>query len=297
MIQGPVLKKGDTVALVSPAKAIDEFLVMHAKNLFEKQEFNVIVSSNATNTYRYFSGTDEVRLADFQWAIDDPSVKAIVCNRGGYGSVRLLEQLNAANLLREPKWILGFSDVTYFHCLGQQLGFETAHTTMPLNFAENTPQALESMFHVLFGKNNEYQWESLSENKLGEVVGKVIVGNLSLFYALLGTPLCPNFEDAIWVIEDVGEQLYHLDRMLWSFKMAGVFDQIAGLIVGGMTDLKDTAVPTEWKVEELVLQHVKYRQIPVAFNAPVGHINDNRAFINGRKAHFEVTSTKVLFQQ
>ncbi|MGV3612932.1 MAG: S66 peptidase family protein [Fluviicola sp.] len=297
MICPPKLVPGDTIALVSPAKAIETSHIEFARIFFEKHGFNVLVGSNAANEYRYFSGTDEERAGDLQWAIDHPDVKAIVCNRGGYGAIRLFDTVNWANLLREPKWILGFSDITNFHCLGLKLGIESAHTSMPLNFRENTAESLDSILNVLQGKPNEYNWPVNVSNKTGKTEGNVVGGNLSILYSLLGTPYSPIYDDTILFIEDVGEQVYHLDRMLWAFRFAGVFDRISGLIVGGMTDLKDTATPTGWTVEELILEHTKYRSFPIAFNAPVGHITDNRAFICGRKATLAVTENHISFIQ
>lgn len=297
MISPPHLVPGDTIALVSPAKAIEVAYIDFAKDYLEKQGFNVLVGSHASNEYRYFSGTDEERASDVQWAIDHPDVKAIICNRGGYGAIRLFDLVNWANLLREPKWILGFSDITNFHCLGLKLGIESAHTSMPLNFRENTPESLQSILNVLQGQPNEYCWQANAANKPGTAAGNVVGGNLSILYSLLGTPYSPNYEHAILFIEDIGEQVYHLDRMLWAFRYAGVFDRISGLIVGGMTDMKDTATPTEWTVEELILEHTKYRSYPIAFDAPVGHIPDNRAFICGRKATFTVTENHISFRQ
>lgn len=297
MICTPKLVPGDTIALVSPAKAIETTHIDFAKSYLEQQGFNVLVGAHAGNQYRYFSGTDEERATDLQWAVDHPEVKAIVCNRGGYGAVRLFDLVNWANLLREPRWIAGFSDITNFNCLGLRLGIETAHTTMPLNFRENTEASLASLLRVLRGEKNEYTWDAHPLNKPGTAHGKVVGGNLSILYGLLGTPYCPDFEQAILFIEDVGEQVYHLDRMLWTLKFAGVFDRIAGLIVGGMTDMKDTAMPTEWTVEQLILEHTKYNAFPIAFQSPVGHIPDNRAFICGRTADFSVSESQSYFAQ
>lgn len=297
MIRPPQLVSGDTIALVSPAKAIEASYIEFAKSYLENQGFKVIVGSNSANEYCYFSGTDLERANDLQWAIDHPEVKAIICNRGGYGAVRLFDLVNWANLLREPKWILGFSDITNFHCLGLKLGIETAHTTMPLNFQENAAESLDSLVNVLRGTENQYIWNTHASNKLGMATGNVVGGNLSILYSLLGTPYSPNYENAILFIEDIGEQVYHLDRMLWAFRFAGVFDRIAGLIVGGMTDMKDTTTATQWTIEELILEHTQYRSFPVAFQAPVGHISDNRAFICGRSATFTVTENQSYFFQ
>lgn len=297
MIRPPQLKPGDTIALVSPAKGIEASYIDFAKDYFENQGFKVLIGEHAYGQYRYFSGTDQQRAADLQWAIDHPEVKAIVCNRGGYGAVRLFDLVNWANLLREPKWILGFSDITNFNCLGLKLGIETAHTTMPLNFGENSPESLDSLMNVLQGNPNEYSWNASPFNKTGQASGMVVGGNLSILYSLLGTPYCPNYENAILFIEDIGEQVYHLDRMLWAFRYAGVLERISGLVVGGMTDLKDTATATGWNVEDLIREHTVFRSFPIAFQAPVGHISDNRAFICGRTGSLKVTEDQCYFTQ
>lgn len=297
LIRGPILKQGDVIALISPAKAIELSFVAFAKSFFEQAGFRVKTGKHALNQFGYFAGTDEERAADLQEAIDDPEVKAIICNRGGYGAVRLFDRVNWANLLREPKWLSGFSDITNFHCFALKLGIESIHATMPLNFRENTPEALNSLLKIMTGEPNRYSWNTNSFNRPGLVEAEVVGGNLSILYAHLGTPFCPDYDGKILVIEDLGEQYYHLDRMLWAFRQSGVFEKISGLIIGGMTGMKDTAQPTGFTLETLIQDHLVYRSIPVAFDAPIGHIHDNRAVLIGRKALLEVTDSGVLFSQ
>lgn len=297
LIQPQILRKGDTIALVSPAKAIDVQCISFAKQWLENQGFRVLVGKNAAGVDRYFSGTDQERSDDLQWAIDHPEVKAILCNRGGYGAIRLIEPVQWANLLREPKWIIGFSDITNFHCQALHLGIESVHATMPLNFQENTADSLTSLLSVLQTGGVTHHWLPVSANKLGEAHGQLVGGNLSIVYSLLGTPLCPDFEGSILFLEDVGEQYYHLDRMLQAMRLAGVFDQISGLIIGGMTDMSDTANPTKWTIKELVLDQLQFRSIPVCFDIPIGHQADNRAVIVGRNTHLIVSEDRVFCQQ
>lgn len=297
MIRPPVLRPGDTIALVSPAKAIEPELIQTAASFFEDKGFRVLIGAHAAGSWNYFSGTDEARTQDLQWAIDHPEVKAIICNRGGYGALRVLQQVQWANFLREPRWLAGFSDITNFHAQGLKLGVETIHSTMPLNFAENTPRSLESLLDVLQHGHTHLEWKTTHSGKNGSATGRVIGGNLSILYSLLGTPLCPSFQDAILFIEDVGEQWYHVDRMFQSMKLAGVFNEIAGLVVGGMTDMKDTAVPTGYSLEGLVHEMVQFRQIPVAFDAPIGHQNDNQAVIVGRIGHLIVSDQQSTLIQ
>lgn len=297
IIQGPILQAGDLIALVSPAKAIEENFVNYAQNFLEKAGFRVQIGKHALGQFGYFAGTDEERAADLQAAIDNPEVKAIICNRGGYGAVRLFDRVDWANLLREPKWIVGFSDITNLHCFALRQGISSIHASMPLNFEENTEEALSSLLHVLLGKKNNYSWTGNSNNMQGTVEATVVGGNLSILYAHLATPYCPDYEGKILFVEDIDEQYYHLDRMLWAFNQAGVFERISGLIVGGMTGMKDTANPTGYSVEGLFREHLKYRAIPLAFDAPVGHIPDNRAFVCGRIGKLAVGNDTVQFSQ
>jgi len=297
MIRPAALQTGDTIAIVSPAKAIEAEHIDFAKHFFESKGFEVIIGEHAYGQYNYFSGTDEERMQDFQLALDNPEVKAIICARGGYGCVRITDHLQWANLLREPKWIVGFSDVTVFHLQALQLGVESIHATMPLNYRENSVEALESLLASLTAAKVDHSWKSSPFDREGEASGELIGGNLSILYSLLATPLKPDFTGKILFIEDVGEQMYHLDRILQTMKLGGVFDKISGLIVGGMTDMRETAMPTTWTVEQLVLDQLRYRKIPVAFNAPTGHISDNRALICGAPAMFTITGGITAIRQ
>ncbi|MDH4472460.1 MAG: LD-carboxypeptidase [Fluviicola sp.] len=297
MIRPEILQPGDTIILVSPAKSIEATHIDFARDFFEQKGLNVLTGDHAYGVHTYFSGTETERISDFQKAIDNPEIKAVICTRGGYGCIRIVEQLQWANLLRHPKWIVGFSDITILHQKALRLGVESIHATMPLNYRDNSKEALESLWESLTKASVHHEWKPNTANKTGEAAGKLVGGNLSILYSLLATPLCPDFENNILFIEDVDEQYYHLDRMLQTFKLAGVLDQISGLIVGGMSDMKDTAAPTGWTVEELVLTHFKYRKIPIAFDAPIGHIDDNRAVICGAQARLAITDDNVKLVQ
>lgn len=289
----PHLVPGDLILLLSPAKAIDQAFVDHAKSFFEKAGFRVEVAPNALNSWNYFAGTDEERSADFQWAIDHPEAKAIVCNRGGYGCIRIFDHIQWANQLRFPKWIVGFSDVTVFHQFLQKNDAQSIHASMPLNFKENTAESLTSLVHALKGETIHYKIPSEIENKVGEATGKLVGGNLSILYSLLGTDLMPDYSGSILFFEDLAEQIYHVDRMFYAFAKAGVFNKISGVIVGGMTDLKDTTVPFGKNYKELLVEHLQFRKIPVAFHFPAGHIDDNRALILGREVKLQVTEIET----
>lgn len=297
MIRPALLQPGDTIVLVSPAKSIEAAHIDFARDFFEQKGLIVLTGEHAYGVHTYFSGTEDERMSDLQLAIDNPEIKAIICTRGGYGCIRIVEQLQWANLLRQPKWIVGFSDITVLHQKALRLGVESIHATMPLNYRENSTEALESLWDSLSTGSVHHEWKPNAANKLGEASGKLVGGNLSILYSLLATPLCPDFENNILFIEDVDEQFYHLDRMLQTFKLAGILDRISGLVVGGMSGMKDTAAPTGWTVEELVLTHFQYRKIPIAFDAPIGHIDDNRAVICGAETRLEVTEGNVKLVQ
>ena len=291
----PTLKKGDTIAIVAPAKSIEKEYIDFAVDFFEQQGYKVLVGKNCLNQHHYFAGTDEERLSDFQEALDNPEIKAIICARGGYGCVRIVDEIQWASLLNHPKWIVGFSDVTVFHQRINILGLPSIHGTMPLNFKENSNEALTTLLQHLEGNHKPISIPTHPMNIQGTAEGTLIGGNLSILYSLLGTDDEVNFQDTILFIEDLAEQLYHLDRMFFAFKKAGVLGQIKGLIVGGMTDMKDTAIPFGKSLEEIIIEHIKPYNIPLAFGFPAGHINDNRALVFGKKIMLEVAE-EITFQ-
>ncbi len=278
----PALQKGDLIYITAPAKSIDISFVDFAKSYFENQGYKVLISQHCTGEFNYFSGTDDERTADFQYGIDHPEVKAIVCARGGYGCVRIVDRIQWAGILREPKWIIGFSDVTVFHQRMQRFGLPSIHGTMPLNFKENSQDSFATLDKAWTNEVYSISSTFTSSNKQGSSEGQLVGGNLSILYSLLGTDDQIIYENSILFIEDLAEQIYHLDRMLFAFAKAGIFDKIKGLIVGGMTDMKDTSVPFGKTVQEVILEHFQYRNIPIIFDFPAGHIDDNRALVFGR---------------
>jgi muramoyltetrapeptide carboxypeptidase len=293
----PFLKKGDLIRIIAPAKAIEAEFVAFAQEFLEKNGFRVLVGKHTLGRWNYLSGTDAQRMSDMQEALDDPECKAILCARGGYGSVRILEKLNWAGFLREPKWLVGFSDITFFHNHIQACDLPSIHATMPLNFKENTAESLNSLVDALSGKPRIYEYPATNGYfKPGQAVGTVVGGNLAVLHALMGTPKQPEFRDAILFIEDIGEYLYAIDRMLYTLELAGVFDKISGLIVGGMTNISDSNPPLGFTLEEIIKEKMWYRSFPVCMNFPAGHIDDNRALVFGKKAMLEV-GEGVIFRQ
>ncbi len=285
----PPLTAGDKIAIVAPAKSIEQHLVLEAKNILENAGYEVVLGVHVFGVNHYYSGTIEERLTDFQSALDDPTIKAVLCARGGYGCIHLVDLVNWSSLIRQPKWIIGFSDITVFHQRIQRLGIKSIHGTMPLNFGDNSPESFSSLWDALSQKEYVINANNNPSNKIGSATGKLVGGNLSILYSLLGTDDQIDYTDTLLFIEEVGEQLYAIDRMLHSLKKAGVLDKIKGLIVGGMTDLKDTAVPIGTTLEEIVLHHFQYKKTPVCFGFPSGHVNDNRALRFGAQASLKVT--------
>jgi muramoyltetrapeptide carboxypeptidase len=297
MIQPPALNPGDLIYITAPAKLMDPQAVSYAKRILEQNGFKVLVSKNCFGNHHYFSGTDEERLLDFQFGIDHPDVRAILCARGGYGSIRLVDRINWANMLREPKWLIGFSDITVFHHRLNKLGVQSIHGSMPINFEKNTDAALATLINTLQGSWPQFLLPSNQSNKAGIATGNLIGGNLSIVYSMLGTDDQFDFEDSILFLEDVGEHYYQVERMLYALKKAGTFQKIKGLIIGGISELEDTDPPLGRSIEEVVLDQLEYTRIPVLFDFPGGHIADNRAIIVGKKIQLTVSEeeTSVVY--
>ena len=284
------------IRIVSPAKSVEGKLIDFAKNHLESLGFEVSVGANAKGEFNYFSGTDEERLADMQSAFD-ADIDVILCARGGYGSVRILDQLDWTAFNQQPKLIAGYSDITVFHNRLNRIGIPSLHSTVPLNFQENTAEALNSLVEVFTGGSNSYEIASHKLNRLGEVEAEIVGGNMAILSTLCGTDDNLNTDNKILFIEDIGEAIYAVDRMMYQFKKAGKFENVKGLIVGGMTGMKDSAVPFGKTIEEVISDAVIGYDFPLCFNFPAGHIKDNRAILFGSKARLQVNSEGAIFSQ
>jgi len=286
------------VRIVAPAKNIEEVHIDNAKQFLREKGFEVEIGTYTLGKHHYFSGTIAERLSDFQFALDDPSIDIILCARGGYGSVQLIDQLDFTKFKENPKLIVGYSDITVFHNhVPKHYNLPTVHATAPLNFSENTPEALDSFLNSLLGRSNTYHIAPTEWNVEGEVTAPLIGGNLAILHSLLGTNSDADYQDKILFVEEIGEAIYAVDRMFYAFEKAGKLKQIKGLIVGGMTNMKDSEIPYGMGVEEVILRHVSNYQIPVCFNFPAGHISDNRALIIGQQASLNVGPGGVTFEQ
>ncbi len=294
LIAPPALQSGDLVYLCAPAKAIEESYILAAEKWLTHIGLRSIRSKNLTGRHHYFSGSAHGRLADLQEGIDHPEVKAIWCARGGYGSVQLVDSLQWASFIREPKWLIGFSDICVLHHQIQSVGIQSMHATMALNIEKNSAASKTRLKELLFGEKTPFAIAPHRQNKFGKASGVLIGGNLSIIYSMLATPERYDFNGAILFIEDLAEHLYHIDRMLYALRKNGALAQISGLIIGGLTDLEDTDIPFGKSVEELILAHFDYRKIPICFDFPAGHIDDNQALLLGAKVELEVSERQCL---
>jgi len=286
------------VRIVSPAKSIEKEHIDFSVKFLKENNFDVEISANCLGEYHYFSGTDEERISDFQNALDDDSVDVILCARGGYGCIRIIDRLDFTKFLLNPKLIVGFSDVTVFHNhVHSNFNLPTVHATMPLNLSSNSYESLQSLVNVINGGKVNYKLASNPDNKCGEVKADVVGGNLAIIYALIGTNSDINLDDKILFIEDVGEYVYAIDRMMWALQKSNKLAKLAGVIVGGMTNVIDTDTSFGKSVEEVILERVYDLSVPVCFDFPAGHINDNRAITFGKEAKLVVSEDGVVFEQ
>lgn len=290
----PYLKEGDTVALIATARKISENELEPTIAILDSWGLRSEPGPNLFKSHHQFSGSDEERAADLQWALDHPTASAILVARGGYGTMRIIDDVDFSGFARHPKWLIGYSDVTVLHCHLQQLGYASLHATMPINFLKHEEATL-SMKRLLFNERIHYDIPKHPLNRPGLAQGTVVGGNLSLLYALSGSPSEVDFNGKILFIEDLDEYLYHVDRMMLQLKRSGRLANLAGLVVGGMSDMKDNSIAFGKTPEEIVFDAVAQYNYPMCFNFPAGHIDENMALYLGKAARLEVTASGVDF--
>lgn len=234
-----------------------------------------------------------MRTSDFQEQLDNPNIKAIWCAKGGYGTVRMIDKLDFTEFKKQPKWIIGYSDVTVLHSHIHNLGIETLHAQMPVAIETKTEATINSIKDILFGKEYSIEISTGKNNRTGKTSGQLVGGNLSMLYSLCGSPSTINTDGKILFIEDVDEYLYHIDRMLQNLKRNGLLTNLKGLIVGGMTQMHDNDIPFGKTAEEIILDVCKDYYFPIAFNFPAGHLKDNRALIFGKEVELKVERNSV----
>lgn len=299
MTTPPYLQKGDVVAIVATArKNIDDNL-KPAIDLLNSWGVTAKVGSSIGLDFNQLAGTDAQRAADFQAQLDDPNISAIWCVRGGYGTVRMLDLLDFTAFKKHPKWIVGFSDVTVLHNHLNTMGFESIHGAMPVSIARASEEAKETLRKALFGEKIVIEAAPHAMNRFGTASGELVGGNLSILYSLLGSESAIDCRDKILFIEDLDEYLYHIDRMLINLSRNGCLSSLKGIVVGAMTKMKDNDIPWGKNAYEIIDDVTKKYQIPVIYNFPAGHIQDNRALVLGSKVIIDVDAFcgKLTFQK
>jgi muramoyltetrapeptide carboxypeptidase len=293
-IRPPFLKAGDTVGIVAPARKISEQELMPSIKVLQGWGLNVKLGKHIYATHHQFAGADDIRRTDLQVMLDDNEVKAIFSARGGYGALRIIDDIDLTIFKKHPKWIVGYSDVTVLHNhIHTHTGIETLHATMPIDF-EKDAESLELLRKALFGELLSYNDKGNKLNRNGETEGVLVGGNLSLLYALASTPSDIDTAGKILFLEDLDEYLYHIDRMIMQLKRSGKLAKLKGLIVGSFSEMKDNTVPFGKTAEEIIADAVKEYNYPVCFVFPAGHGQKNYPLFLGGKAKLSVGDTVTL---
>ncbi|MHA8093293.1 S66 peptidase family protein [Aquirufa lenticrescens] len=294
LIIPPYLHPGDEVAILSPASFPHTENWKQGVEVLESWGLRVRNAPNYLSRHFGLGGTDAERLADLQQMLDDPTIKAIFPIRGGYGSSRLLDSLDFSGFKSSPKWIVGFSDITALLCEVDRLGFASIHGPMPHNFCQKGGEsALQNLYTALFEGVVSISAPSHPLNRLGEASAEMIGGNLSLLCHLVGSPTFGLKDGKILFLEEIGERLYHVDRMLLQLKRAGIFQNLAGLIVGGFTDCNEASLTIGKTAFELVAEHTSGTSFPIAYDFPSGHIPNNQPLVFGVKTKLLVNAEGV----
>ncbi len=290
----PYLKPGDKIGIVSTARKISREELQPAVECFQKEGFEIVFGKNLFKELNQFSGTDDERAEDFQLMMDNSEIKAVLCARGGYGTVRIIDKLDFTTFRKNPKWVCGFSDVTVLHShIWQNFEVETIHSIMPVQLKKlgGESDAAKTLVKSLKGEGLNYQFPVHPLNRSGNAEAVIVGGNLSILYSLLGSVSDIDTAGKILFLEDIDEYLYHIDRMMMAMKRAGKLDKLKGLVIGGMSDMKDNTIPFGKNAEEIIVDAVKEYNFPVCFNFPAGHIDTNCAIYLGRKVKLEVLNT------
>ncbi|MDR6463712.1 LD-carboxypeptidase [Chryseobacterium sediminis] len=300
------LKKGDKIAVISPAGAVDASQMENGIEMIKSRGFEPVLGEHLytrfSNGYNY-AGTEQERIKDINWALNDTEIKAVWASRGGYGCQHLIQHLKMKGFTENPKWYIGYSDNTVIQSYLLKKGYASIHgQTIKTSSFGVTDESYDLIFDILKGKTPKYSLESHQFNKEGNIEGELIGGNLALVYALLGTKYSFDFKDKILFIEDIGENFYALDRMIMSLELAGVFSKIKGLIIGGMTNMGDEKENESYEESfdefayKLISERISKYKFPVVFGFPNGHIKDNRPLLIGAQVKMKVgTKVKIEF--
>jgi muramoyltetrapeptide carboxypeptidase len=296
----PYLKQDDTIGIVCPAGYMPYEKAQTCIDTLQQWGFKVKVGKTLGNQFHYFSGTDKERLNDLQQMLDDEEVKAILCGRGGYGLSRIIDDIDFKQFKEKPKWIIGYSDTTILHAhLNTKFKIASLHSPMAAAFNDGSAENefVQSLRKAIRGELYTYSCDEHALNRRGLVGGELIGGNLSLMIHLIGTASDFHTTNKILFLEDVGEYLYNIDRMMMQLKRAGKLEGLSGLIIGGFTEIKDTTIPFGQDVYNLIFDKVEEYDYPVCFDFPVSHTNKNYALKVGVKHQLSITDKKVMLKE
>ncbi len=287
----PYIKPGSRIRIVSPAGKVDEKYILPAVEWLQNNGYEVVLGDHVFSRHFQFAGTDNQRLYDLQTALDDPETAVVICSRGGYGTVRIIDKLDCRKFKDFPKWLVGFSDITILHACMNNFGVATIHGAMPRYFFHegNPAENLTSLIQLLTSGKIAYSFQNGEFNRAGQVSGELVGGNLSIISSLQGTKYELKTDGKILFLEDIDEFLYHTDRMMHQLKLAGKLDNLAGLIIGDFTDMKDNELPFGKSVHEIIAEAVEEFQYPVAYGFPAGHNKKNLALAFGQIWQLEVS--------
>jgi muramoyltetrapeptide carboxypeptidase len=296
----PYLKAGDTIAITATARKVSPAEIGPAVALFSSWGLNVKLAEGLFSEHNQFAGDEPTRTKALQLLMDDPSVQAIICARGGYGTVRIIDSLDFTGFMQSPKWLIGFSDVTVLHShMFTHFRVPTIHSIMAFGVQQHMADAdsIEALRKTIFGERNSYRTDPHALNRTGTVSAPLTGGNLSVLYSLLGSDSDIDTNGKILFLEDLDEYVYHIDRMMMNIKRNGKLSGLAGLVVGGMNDMKDNAIPFGKTAEEIIAEHVAEFTFPVAFGFPAGHEKKNLALVFGETYNLSVNETSVQLDQ
>jgi muramoyltetrapeptide carboxypeptidase len=291
----PFLKSGDKIGVAATARWITPAHLERASSLFSAQGWELVVAENVFEQEFQLAGNDARRASGLQKMLDDPDIRAIVIARGGYGTVRVIDQLDFSKWKNHPSWICGYSDITVLLSHLVKMGYSSIHSSMPVSFDDCTEAALTTLCEALKGDLRKVEFETSPETNV-ETSGRLVGGNLSVLYSVLGSVSYPTLEETILFIEDVDEMVYHIDRMMMGLARAGVLSGVKAILVGGLTQMKDNTKSFGFQVDNpfggdalsMIRRVGEAYQIPVVSGFPAGHQSDNRAFYIGR--HVTITA-------
>jgi muramoyltetrapeptide carboxypeptidase len=293
------IKPGDKIRIVSPAGKVKEKYVLPAVDWFEKQGYHVELGNNVFASHFQYAGTDKQRLHDMQDALDDSEVRAILCSRGGYGTVRIISKFDYTEFLKNPKWIIGFSDITILHSCLNNKRIATIHGVMPRYFFDkdgNANENLMTLMNLITGKGASYSIPTSKYNRNGTITGELVGGNLSVISSMYGTSCELHTEGKILFLEDIDEFLYHADRMMHQLNLSGKLSNLAGMVLGNFCDMKDNESPFGKNIHEIISEAVAGYDYPVCFGFPAGHEEKNLALAFGETWKLSVSKQGVTLK-